>query len=155
MWTQFTFVSLGNFTIVDTSEVKILTCTHSGECNYRTFDGVRYIYKTTCRVTLIKTDRIQITSKTDCDPLDTCRCTQVLVHVCVCVCVISTHTPPILNFMVRIRVRFKIKIMLRVWIRFRVRVRVKYRVRVKDRVRVGMQISTVKGYGLKYFRKQQ
>ncbi|XP_041366920.1 von Willebrand factor-like [Gigantopelta aegis] len=69
----------GNFTIVDTSEVNILTCTHSGETNYRTFDGVRYIYKTTCKVTLMKTDRMQITSKTDCDPLDTCKCTQEIV----------------------------------------------------------------------------
>ncbi|XP_041367683.1 SCO-spondin-like [Gigantopelta aegis] len=68
-----------NVTTIKRDDLEYVTCVHSGESSFRTFDGVRYTYKTACKVTMLDTANIKITSKTDCDPLDTCKCTQEVV----------------------------------------------------------------------------
>ena len=63
---------------------KFRSCMSAADCRYRSFDGVSFEYCSTCTVTLLHSELLDITSATECDPYDQCSCLKVRPRLSVC-----------------------------------------------------------------------
>ena len=52
-------------------------CKSTTDCDYETFDGVKFKYCSACTVTMLRSSRITIRSQTECHPYENCICWKV------------------------------------------------------------------------------